>query len=136
MRTALFLCIGLALSLSTQAAEERCLVSFDAAQQDVCSSKVSVAHPSLEPLAKAEEFKNSTLRLVKFDGPIDEGRRAAIQSRGGHILGYAPEYAYIVRMPAGLDASMRMIRGVVWSGPFLPAFKVDVNIANELQFGN
>ena len=136
MRTSLFIGIGIALSFSAHAAEERCLVSFDAAQQDVCSSKVSVAHPSLEPLAQAEEFKNSTLRLVKFDGPIDEGRRTAIESRGGRILGYAPEYAYIVRMPAELDAKMRMIRGVVWSGPFLPAFKVDVNIANELQFGN
>jgi subtilisin family serine protease/subtilisin-like proprotein convertase family protein len=136
MRTSLFIGIGIALSLSAQASEESCLVSFAGAQQDVCSGKVSVAHESLERLGDAAAFKDSDLRLVKFDGPIDDARRAAVEARGARIIGYAPNYAYIVRMPAQADSALRLIRGVNWVGPFLPAFKVDLNIANELRNGN
>ncbi|MDC8014932.1 S8 family serine peptidase [Tahibacter soli] len=111
------------------------MVTFDAAQMDVCSGKVSVAHPALEPLADIKGLKNTSLRLIKFAGPITDADRAAVEASGATILGYAPDYAYIVRMDPG-GSSARMPPGVVWSGPFLPAFKIDLNIANELQNGN
>src|SRR5690606_13055878 len=49
------------------------------------------------------------------------------------ILDYAPYYSYIVRMSASRDGAMRGINGVVWSGPLMPAFKVDANIFSELN---
>ncbi|HVJ63040.1 MAG TPA: S8 family serine peptidase [Tahibacter sp.] len=136
MRTVLFLSIGMAFSLSAHAAEERCLVSFAGAQQNVCSGKVSTAGSGLAGLTDVDAFKDSDLRLIKFDGPIDEHARASVEALGATILGYAPHYAFIVRMSAATDSRARAIRGVVWAGPFLPAFKVDSNIANELKHGN
>ena len=136
MRTSLFIGIGIALSFSAHAADESCLVSFSSAQHDVCSGKVSLVNPDLEALAKPESFKDSTLRLIKFDGPIDAARRAAVEAIGAEIIGYAPHYAYIVRMSPGQDAAARAISGVRWSGPFLPAFKIDANVANEIKNGN
>lgn len=134
MRKLLFVCISVSLSLSAQANDERCVVSFAGAQQDVCSGKVSVAEP-FAPLAQLESFKDSNLRLIKFDGPIDDARRAAVEAIGARIVDYAPNYAYVVRMSSAQDGRARAIPGVVWSGPFLPAFKIDPNIAAELRDG-
>jgi subtilisin-like proprotein convertase family protein len=136
MRTVLFLSIGFAFSLSAHASDERCLVSFAAAQQDVCSGKVSTAGSGLADLANVDAYKDSTLRLIKFGGPLDARARAAVEALGATIVGYAPHYAYIVRMSPATDARARAIAGVVWAGPFLPAFKVDANIANEFRHGN
>jgi subtilisin family serine protease/subtilisin-like proprotein convertase family protein len=136
MRNALFLSIGLVLSLNAAAEDERCIVSFAAAQQNICNGKIAHSSAQLDALAKLDAAKDSTLRLVKFDGPITDQRRAAVESIGAQILSYAPFNAYIVRMAPTLDASVRAIPGVLWSGPFLPAFKVDPNIVAELEQGD
>ncbi|MDC8014931.1 S8 family serine peptidase [Tahibacter soli] len=123
------------MSFSAQAADERCTVSFDAAQMDVCTGKVSVAHPALEPLANLKGLADSPLRLIKFAGPITDADRAIVEASGAQILGYAPDYAYIVRLDPRSAKPVRWSPRVVWTGPFLPAFKVDINIANELTHG-
>ncbi|WP_158287327.1 S8 family serine peptidase [Dokdonella fugitiva] len=87
----------------------------------------------MSSLLSFDAVKNSTLRLVKFGAPITAQQRAAVEAAGAQIISYAPHYAYLVRMPADLDAAMRAIDGVVWSGPFLPALKVDANIYAQLQ---
>ncbi|MBL8298650.1 MAG: S8 family serine peptidase [Rhodanobacteraceae bacterium] len=136
MRKALFLSIGLALSQNAIADDERCVVSFSSAQLNVCNTKVTRINSHLDVLADIDAAKASTLRLIKFDGPIDAVRRSAVESLGAQIVGYAPFHAYIVRMAPDLDTRARAIPGVIWSGAFLPAFKIDPNIANELQHGN
>lgn len=135
MHKYLFVCVTLSLSLSAHAADgDRCAVSFAGAQMDVCSGKVSAPEPFAQ-LGQVEAFKDSSLRLIKFDGPIDDARRAAVEAIGAKIVDYAPYYAYVVQMPSALDSRARAIPGVIWSGPFLPAFKIDPNIAAELRSG-
>ncbi|HSX58720.1 MAG TPA: S8 family serine peptidase, partial [Tahibacter sp.] len=149
MRTSLFIGIGIALSASVMGSDtritvggsdgsrdgsERCVVSFSSAQQDVCSGTVTLTNPDLAALGRPESFKDSPLRLIKFDGPITEQRRAAVEA-GYQILGYAPHYAFIVRAKAD-GTRPAPIPGTLYSGPFLPAFKVDLNIANELKGEN
>jgi subtilisin family serine protease len=136
MRKSLFIGITLALSLSAHAADERCLVSFAGAEQDVCTGKVTMTNPALRELGNADLYKSSDLRLIKFDGPINESTRRTVEQLGAQILGYAPHYAYIVRMDPSREARVKTMRGVVWTGPFLPAFKIDPNLANELRGGS
>ncbi|MDL1870070.1 hypothetical protein FBQ98_11665, partial [Gammaproteobacteria bacterium PRO6] len=135
MRNLLSLAIVLALPGVASASGSDCLVSFAGAQHDVCSGEATRAAAVLDNLLSLGAVKDSTLRLVKFDGPITPPQRAAVEAAGATILDYAPYYAYIVRMPAHLDAAMRGIHGVVWSGPLMPALKVDPNIYNELKNG-
>ncbi|WP_282563035.1 PKD domain-containing protein [Tahibacter amnicola] len=144
MRNSLFIGIGVALSAAVMAdtpisvkgsddsrsGSERCVISFSAAQQDVCQRTVTMANPDLAVLGEVQRYEKSPLRLIKFDGPITNQRRAAVEAKY-HILGYAPHYAYIVRAKANVKPGT--IEGEVWSGPFLPAFKVDLNVANELK---
>lgn len=68
MRNALFLAVGLTLSMSANAADdERCVVSFSTAQQNVCSGKIAAALSRLDALFARNAVKDSTLRFIKFD---------------------------------------------------------------------
>lgn len=136
MRTLLSLAITLALPLGALAnGPERCLVSFSGAQQDVCEDRVFGDAAQLDGLLSADRVKHSTLRVIKFDGPILAEQRQAVELAGARIIGYAPYNAYIVRMAPALDAELPGIAGVVWVGPMLPALKVDPNIFAELRQG-
>ena len=133
MRNLLSLAIVLALPMAASAGEQDCLVSFSGAQQNVCTGESTTSASTLQGLLSLDAVKDSTLRLVKFGAPITEAQRAAVEAAGAKVISYAPHYAYIVRMPAGLDGAMRAVDGVVWSGPLMPALKVDPNIYSELQ---
>lgn len=120
-----------ALALA-QTDEHRCLVSFDSAQLNTCTGNINFSNKGLAHLADVEAYKDSALRIVKFDGPIRDDQRQALAATGAEILGYAPYHAYLVRMPSSLDSTARAIDGVTWTGPYLPIWKLDVNIATDL----
>lgn len=122
----------LLLPLSTFAADggKRCEVSFDTATLDVCSGELSLAHEALRPLGQADA--SSPFRIVKFDGPIRASQRRAIEATGAHIIGYAPHYAYLVRMDAAVEGRVKAMPGVLWTGPYLPVWKLDINLANDI----
>ncbi|MCK9488927.1 MAG: S8 family serine peptidase [Xanthomonadales bacterium] len=127
-----FLLCAVLLAATAQAEDRRCLISFDAASLDVCTGQVDTVVPELAPLADLHAFADAPVRLVKFDAPIRAEQRAALEALGGQVLGYAPHYAYLVRMSPGLDETARALPGVLWAGPFLPAFKLDINLARDL----
>jgi subtilisin-like proprotein convertase family protein len=128
-----FLLLAALLGSGTARADDaRCTISFSALRYDVCSGKADPASPAIASLANPAAFADSRLRLIKFGGPIAAEQRRAVEALGAEIVGYAPYYAYIVRMDRSRDAAARAIRGVIWVGPFLPAFKLDPNIARDL----
>ncbi len=122
----------LLLPLSSFAADDgkRCEVSFDTATLNVCSGELTLAHEALRPLARADQ--ESPFRIVKFDAPIRAEQRRALEAQGVQILGYAPHYAYLVRMDAGTEGRVKDLPGVIWTGAFLPVWKLDINLANDL----
>lgn len=136
MRNLLSLAIALALPFAASADDQRCMVSFSGAQHDVCENRVYSDAVDLDVLLSTRSVQDSSLRIVKFDGPILGEQRQALELLGASIVGYAPYNAFIVRMPASLDTDAMRIEGVVWSGPMLPALKVDPNIFAELRQGN
>ena len=133
MRNLLSLAIALALPVAAQASGPECLVSFAGAQMDVCSGKHSAVTAGLTGLLSLEDVKDSTLRLVKFTGPIGASQRAALEAAGARIIDYAPHYAYIVSMPPERDGVVSTLNGVAWVGPFLPALKIDPNLYAEID---
>lgn len=136
MRNLLSMAIMLALPAMASAHEQECVVSFSGAQQNVCAGTATAVAPSMDSLMHLAAVEDSTLRLVKFGGPITEQQRRAVEKSGARIITYAPHHAYIVRMPAQLDKTLQNVDGVIWSGALLPALKVDANIFNELQDGD
>mgnify|MGYP007082240898 CR=1 FL=1 len=135
MQKLLPLAIALALPSAALAQNDACLVSFAGAQQNICEGTSVARSANLSRLLSLAEVEHSSLRLVKFDGPIQAKQREALEAAGARIISYAPHYAYIVRMDSSHDAKARQIPGVAWTGPFLPALKVDPNIYTEIDQG-
>ncbi|MCC5865429.1 MAG: hypothetical protein JJU31_09950 [Wenzhouxiangella sp.] len=132
MSRLLLAALVLAASVSALADEKPCLVSFDSAVLNVCSGQVQTIDPALDGLADVARFARSEFRVVKFDRPVGRDQRQALENLGARVLGYAPHHAYLVRMPASLDSAAAAIDGVVWTGPFLPVWKLDINLARDL----
>ncbi len=136
MRKLLPLAILMALPVAAAATSPACTISFAGAQQDVCTGQVQMATTGADNLLSLAPKKDSSLRVVKFDGPITAAERRAVEAAGARIINYVPHYAYLVRMPAKLDEAMRRIDGVAWVGPMMPALKIDPNIYSQLKHGN
>ncbi len=109
---------------------KRCEVSFDTATLDVCSGEMKLAHEALRPLGRADAA--SPFRIVKFDAPIRAEQRRALEAQGVQILGYAPHYAYLVRMNTATEGRVKALPGVLWTGAYLPVWKLDINLANDI----
>lgn len=120
----------LPLSAFANAEDKRCEVSFDTATLDVCTGELTLMHEALRPLGEADT--SSPYRIVKFDAPIRAEQRRALEANGVHIMGYAPHYAYLVRMDAATEARVKALPGVLWTGAYLPVWKLDINLANDI----
>ena len=69
------------------------------------------------------------LYIVQFSGPVTGKQREALVDAGARIVGYLPDYAYLVVMRDGSwDIVSRWPRdgthGAVWAGLYQPAFKL------------
>jgi|GEM_PF-3747170 len=112
--------------------DARCEISFDSTTLNVCSGELSPAHEALRSLGDKQSAEQSPYRIVKFDGPIRSDQRRALERAGARILGYAPHHAFLVRMQPAAEARARSIPGFLWSGPYLPIFKLDINLAHDM----
>ncbi len=121
-----------AFSLTQAADEPACVISFDSASLNVCSGESWLASDRLAPLAKPATVAGSPIRVVKFERPLSRAQRTALEGLGAEVLGYLPHFAYKVRMDSSRDAAALQIDGVTWVGPFLPAWKVGINLARDL----
>jgi hypothetical protein len=70
--------------------------------------------------------------LVKFAGPITARQDKALREASLRVYTYLPNYAYLVKMPAGWSQSKARLQklGAVWSGPYHPAYKISGNVAS------
>lgn len=62
--------------------------------------------------------------IVQFGGPIEESWKAEIEALGGRIHFYLPNYAYVVKLPAGARPAAAVVAGVGWIGAYHPAYKL------------
>jgi hypothetical protein len=126
----------LSLASPLKATSPQCQISFDSARLDVCSGEWQLINEDLRHLASISAFVDSSIRVVKFDRPIGPEQRSALTDLGVEILGYAPHFGYRVRMDPALDQTILQRDDVAWVGPYLPVWKVGINLANDLQSAN
>ena len=62
-----------------------------------------------------------------YESPTDADR-AGLAARGGQVIGYLPDRAYVVRMPAGPAANVRGMRSVRWVGSYRVAYRIDPDL--------
>jgi len=62
--------------------------------------------------------------LVQFAGPIDYTWKEHVNDLGGFVLGYQPNYAFVVRMDEAVKAKVEQLPEVRWVGLLQPAWKL------------
>jgi len=62
--------------------------------------------------------------LVQFAGPIDYRWKEHVNELGGFVLGYQPNYAFVVRMDEDVKAKVEALPEVRWVGLLQPAYKL------------
>ena len=62
--------------------------------------------------------------LVQCMGPIQPDWLGTLQNAGAVILGYIPEYTYLVHMEGRAKAEVSSLQFVRWVGPYHPAYKI------------
>jgi len=81
--------------------------------------------PALPPGLSISGYPGGTgYYLVQLNGPITEGMRHDLTSRGAQILDYIPNYAYLVRMSEASKAAVSNLDAVTYVGLFQPAYKL------------
>ena len=82
----------------------------------------ALSQPSVPASLRSGPQQN--LRIVQFHGTPTQAGRDAVQAVGGHIVGYLPQDAYVVRMSASQAAQLTtpLVR---WVGAYHPAYRLD-----------
>jgi len=62
--------------------------------------------------------------LVQFAGPIDYRWKEHVNGLGGFVLGYQPNYAFVVRMDEAVRVTVEQLPEVRWVGLLQPAYKL------------
>ena len=62
--------------------------------------------------------------IVQFKGPITQEDRAVIESEGGKVLGYIPDYALLVSLSGNASRRVTDHERVSWTGLYQPAYKI------------
>jgi len=73
------------------------------------------------------------LYVVQFSGPVGHGQREALVEAGARVVGYLPDYAYLVMMEDDVwgDVSQWPHDGTwdaAWAGLYQPAFKIEPSL--------
>jgi serine protease AprX len=63
--------------------------------------------------------------IVQFAAAPTQADRDSIAARGGQVLGYLPDNAYVVRIDAAAAPRLRTLPTVRWLGAYQPGFRLD-----------
>ncbi len=69
--------------------------------------------------------------LIQMTGPIYDAWTEGLRGTGVDIIGYVPNYAYLVRASAQEIAQARSLPFVRWTGIYHPAYKLEKDLLNN-----
>jgi hypothetical protein len=69
--------------------------------------------------------------IVQLLGPIQREWKEEIKASGAEILGYIPNYAYLVRMDKQIKSMLSIKQFVKWIGLWHPAYKIHPELQNK-----
>lgn len=117
--------------------------AFHRAQVDEPTLLIHLRSGSFDPLQSGPPSAPAALdampsqsghvyRLVQFDGPVQPTWSDQLATLGAEVMDYIPDYAFVVRMPAGSVPALARLDHVRWDGPWLPAYRVAPELAASL----
>ncbi|MGA1821476.1 MAG: S8 family serine peptidase [Thermoplasmatota archaeon] len=80
-----------------------------------------------------EEDTRSDYWIVQFDGPITRDRRMSIERTGAAVIGYIPDYAYVIDASRAETGMILDIDGVYGLSPYISGLKVTPEVYSILN---
>jgi hypothetical protein len=65
------------------------------------------------------------LRIIQTDGPMTTAKMRSLEMAGVRILGYIPDFNYVVKLSESEKAGVAALPMVTWVGDYHPVFKMD-----------
>lgn len=85
--------------------------------------------PSLPPELTLSSYPgNETYYILQFDGPVLEEWKSALEATGVQLLGYIPDYAFVVKMTTQQKETAAAHPHVRWIGLYQPGYKISPNL--------
>lgn len=84
---------------------------------------------STPKIATAGSTTASPYKIVQFSGPLKTAVRRSLESTGATVIGYVPDYAYVVRMNGNSESKVRSMKGINWVGTYMPSYKYSPSLA-------
>lgn len=78
--------------------------------------------------AEADSADSKGYFLAQFSGVITDTLRANVAATGAELLDYVPNFAFIVRGTPEQRERVAGLAGVVWSGAFHPAYRLEARL--------
>ena len=122
----------LAFAASSWGGNAACEIRFDTTTFDACQQQHRHAPEASALNLNQTAEANSAYQVIKFDRPISPVMRGRVEASGAEILGYLPDYAYLVRTQPGARHRLEQLDHAVWAGPFEPNWKLESNLVNAL----
>lgn len=72
----------------------------------------------------AVEIEQSGTYLLQFNGRVLDEWKVAVETAGGQIGPYIPDYAFLVYLDSAAKAAVSALPFVRWVGPYQPAYKL------------
>lgn len=94
----------------------------------------SIAAESSPLFISAYDPQETGYYIVQLKGPVKENDRQAIIQAGGELLGYIPDYAFIVRLDQAGETAVSRLDIVRWVGIYQPAFRISPSIYQHQLF--
>jgi len=83
-------------------------------------------------LSDGESRLPGTPWIVQLAGPVTERAKEALRAAGAVVRAYRPNYAFIVS--AEDPSSLASLPGVVWAGPYEPAYRIEPTLGRGPTF--
>jgi len=96
-----------------------------AARPGVLSLRTGDVDTAATPNLLHDAAFGAGMHVVVLDGPMDEGRRAALRAAGVWLQGYLPTNGFIADLGGVDPAALRGLGFVTWVGAYQTAWKLD-----------
>ena len=95
-----------------------------------------VSTPAIPEALSGNDDGRKGVYIVQFKTQAIDGYTRSIESLGGKVFMYVPEYAYIVQMDNAAKAKIENLPFVRWVGNYEPAYKIDPDLIESSLSGS
>lgn len=104
-------------------ADPGCEIRTSSAVLDVCKQQLDVRVDASTSLQQ-KTTRDSTLKVIKYGGPISQQSRQNLVRANVEVLQYLPWFSYVVRAPEGLPGD----DAIIWQGAMQPIWKISPDL--------